>query len=318
MLKPPLATAITSLLGVVVPVSLIAPSFVFAGDNGARVHQTSYATSTVAEREMQRRIEQTERGQRALAEGDRAMEARDYEKAFAEYKFACEQIPNSANTAHAYSHALHAFCDAGVALAEQRITEGRYADAENVLKIVLSENYDPHCRRAEKILARLEEPGYYNKTITPGFRAQVEQVKQYFVDAKGFYDTGRWDLAYKRCEQILALDKYNVAARKMEEDINRRKDDYAQAGYNNTRSAMIWQLDKGWDQPVRRYDSNSRGGPIVQPTTTSRSEAIQRKLREIIVPKLEFREATIREAIDFLKKEERRARSAKRGHQHRA
>ena len=34
----------------------------------------------------------------------------------------------------------------------------------------------------------------------------------------------------------------------------------------------------------------------------NQKELVERKLKEIIIPKLEFREATTREAIDFLKK----------------
>src|SRR5690606_17558737 len=158
------------------------------------------------------------------------------------------------------------------------------------------------CRKAQVILARLEEPDYYNKTITPGFRANVEQVKQWFVDAKGFYDTGRYDLAFKRCEQILNLDPYNTAARKMQEEINEKRYDYAVSGYNHTRSYMMWQLQEAWDRPVRKF-----GGPTTSVITQNVNRQgltahIQRKLETIIIPRLEFREASIREAIDFLKK----------------
>ncbi|MEI9894882.1 MAG: hypothetical protein WDN28_13605 [Chthoniobacter sp.] len=95
------------------------------------------------------------------------------------------------------------------------------ADAENTLRIVLDERYDPHCKRAIIILARLEQPDYYNKTIGPKFRASVEQVKQWFIEAQGFYDTGRFQLAKKRCEQILNVDATNIAARRFEEKIDR-------------------------------------------------------------------------------------------------
>src|SRR5204863_9164933 len=135
---------------------------------------------------------------------------------------ACDIIPNSPNSRSLYNSALDRFCDASCKLAEQRITEGRYADAEATLRIVLDERYDPSCKHAIIILARLEQPDYYNKTIGPAFRASVEKVKQWFIEAQGFYDTGRFDLARKRCEQILGIDKYNIAARAMEEKIHRK------------------------------------------------------------------------------------------------
>ena len=300
MTKPPLATAITALMGVMVPASIIMPAF--AGDTtGSRPTRVSSSTDTVVERELAKRHELLKRGEQHLENGDRAMRARDFEKAYAEYKAACDAIPNSANTAALYSRALRSLCNAGVALAEQRIAEGRYQDAEVILKTVVSEQYDPHCRRAIEVLAHLEEPDYYNKTITPKFRANVEQVKQWFVEAKGFMDSGRWDLAYKRCDQILGVDPYNVAARNMQEQIDRNRDNFAIQQYNQTRGHMIWQLDNEWGVPVRRYDVKS--GPVVDTqTVVGRSQIIQRKLASIILPRLEFREATIREAIDYLKK----------------
>ena len=252
MTRPPLATAISSLLGVLAPVSVLLPlSPVFAGGSGERVYRTSY--STVEQNEIGRRVEETERGRAAIEAGDRAMKEKDYEKAFAQYKLACDMIPNATNTARLYSRALRGLTDAGIALAEQRIAEGRYADAENVLKVVLDEHYNPDSKRAKELLANLETPDYFNKTIGPQFRARVEQVKQYFVEAKGYLESGRYDLAFKRCEQILALDPYNTAARKLEEQIDRKRDDYAVQAYDETRARMTWQVTHGWEMPCPAF-----------------------------------------------------------------
>src|SRR5262249_35900252 len=140
-------------------------------------------------------------------------------------------------------------------LAEQRITEGRYADAEATLRIVLDERYDPSCKHAIIILARLEQPDYYNKTIRPQFRANVEKVKQLFIESQGCYDSGRFDLAKKRCEQILGIDKYNIAARQMEERIDRKISDYGNAAYNETRADAIREIDVLWQRPIRKFNT---------------------------------------------------------------
>jgi general secretion pathway protein D len=227
MIKPPIATTIASLLSVLVvtPVSWVP---VNAAD----------APESTVEREITRRRDYLERGKQAIKAGDRALKDKDYEKAVAQYRLACDLVPNAPNTRKLYRDALDGFCEAGVDLARQRIAEGRYADASNLLQLIISDRYDPECRDARIQLKRLEETDYFNKTLTPKFRANVEQVKQYFVDAKGFFDTGRFDLAYKRCEQILNIDPYNIAARKLEEEINKKRTDYGVASYNHTRSYM--------------------------------------------------------------------------------
>ena len=56
-----------------------------------------------------------------------------------------------------------------------------------------------------------------------------------------------------------------------------------------------------WARPVRRFSAPTEIVPDTIHTEAS-TERIRRKLEQIIIPKLEFREATIREAIEFLKK----------------
>ena len=290
MTKPPLATTISSLL---VASMIITPSLAFAAGG----------VQSAAEREITRRHEYENRGAQMLESGDQMMRVRDYEKATAFYKNACDFIPNSYLTQKSYSRALASFCAASCKLAEQRISEGRYADAENTLRIVTDERYNPRCRDAILILAHLEDPGYYNKTIGPQFRGNVEKVKQYFVEAQGFYDTGRFDYAFKRCEQILNIDKYNKAARAMEEKIDRAKSDFDITSYNETRARAIQRTDNAWSNPVRRFNVDQTIGLIEQDRVNPGNIAkIQRKLERIIIPKLEFKEATIREAVDYLKR----------------
>lgn len=234
--------------------------------------------------------------------GEQAMRTKDYERAAAFFKAACDLVPNAPKTQGLHDRALARFCDASTRLAEQRITEGRYADATNVLRVVIDDRYDPKCKDAILMLARLEQPDYYNQTISPRFCASVEQVKQFFIEAQGYYDTGRFDMAKKRCEQILALDKYNVAARGMEERIDRKMSDYGVAAYSETRADAIRQIDVAWQRPIRKF--NNPSGISVeegkQPSATV--ERLNRKLDRIIIPKLDFREATIREAVEFLKR----------------
>jgi general secretion pathway protein D len=283
-------------------VSVITPTF--AGPTG---YETTTTTTTTAhgavERELARRYDRAERiGREAIAAGDRAMHEKDYETAFAQYKLACDNIPNSPNTRHLYHRALDGMCDAGVKLAEQRIAEGRYADAEATLKIILSEQYDPRCREAVVILARLETPGFYNRTITPKFRANVEEVKRLLLEADGFYETARYDLAFKRYEQVLNIDPYSIAARKGEEKVNLARDNAALAGYNEARSRAMWRLDLAWSNPVRKF--GARDSFVIENNSSAAAgtQRIQTKLNQIIIPRLEFREASIREAVDYLRK----------------
>lgn len=292
MTKPPLAKTIASLLSIAVltPTLALPP------------HAFAVSAETAAARELARRSDYMVRGEAAIETGERAYKDKDYDTAVQQYKLAADVVPNSPNSRALYSRALDGFCNASIKLAEQRITEGRYADAENLCKTVLSERYNPTYKAAVVLLRRLETPGYYNRTIGPRFRGTVEEVKKLQIEAQGFYDSARYDLAFKRTEQILNLDNYNIAARKMQEKINYQKDLFANASFDEARSRAIWATDHAWANPVRKFNVIGPDKDLGNGVDTSGTARINQKLTRIILPKLEFKDATIREAVDFLKK----------------
>ena len=290
MTRPPLATAISSLLAASM---IITPSFALA-EGGVR---------SAAEKELLRRQDYQRRGEHMLENADRAMRDRDYEKAAASYKYACDFIPPSELTQNSYNRAIRGFSEASCKLAEQRITEGRYPDAENTLRVLLDERYNPRCREAIVILANLEDPEYYNKTIGPGHRANVEKVKQLFIEAKGYLETDRYDLAFKRCEQILNVDPYNKAARMLQERISKAKSDFNGVSFLETRGRYMERVSKAWASPVRKFNVDVTAGNYeVEKKDPGNIAKIQKKLEKTILPKLDFKDATIREAVDYLKK----------------
>jgi general secretion pathway protein D len=255
----------------------------------------------IADRTVVRLQENVRRAKAALESGDAAMKERDYETAFAQYKAAADLLPESDVTHHLRREALEGLGDAACDLAEQRISEGRYEDAQNLCKAVLDPAYYPDCHRAIVIEAHIEDPSYYNKTITPAFRGKVETVKNLFDEAKGYEDTAQWDRAYKDYDKVLNLDPENVAARKGQERVNARRDEYSEEAYSETRSELLWEVDNGWAMPVHKFGVRQTENFNPTQTDVRHTEYITNKLNRIIIPKIEFRDATVREAVDFLK-----------------
>jgi general secretion pathway protein D len=208
---------------------------------------------SVAEREVQRRQSAIPQGEAALARGKTALAAKNITLAHEEFKTAVRYLPDAVVSGKAHDEAVEGFCKTGVILAEARIAQGDYAGAEAILSEILSSRYDPDCRAARELLAHLRQPGYFNKTMGPGFIAKVEEVKRLLTEADGYYQSGRYDLAFKRYEQVLALDPYNTAARRGQEKINNTKYKYGEEAYNETRSRQLWQVEKAWEEPVRKY-----------------------------------------------------------------
>ena len=108
----------------------------------------------------------------------------------------------------------------------------------------------------------------------------------------------------KSYDKVLALDPYNTAARRGQEKIDNTKYQYGEEAYNETRARHLWKVEEAWQQPVRKYgavgpvaDNKGRGGEVRGTAQMTNS------LNSIIIPHIEFRDTTIREAIDFLREQ---------------
>ncbi len=257
----------------------------------------------IAEREAQRRQAVIPEGEAALARGKSAMKARNYTVAYQEFKTAIGYLPDAVVSGRAHDDAAEGVCKSGTVLAEARIAEGDYAGAEAVLSEILN-RYDPNCRKAQELFAHLRQPGYFNKTVDAGFINKVDEVKRLLAEADGYYQSGRYDKAMKSYDKVLSLDPYNTAARRGQEKVDNTKYQYGEEAYNETRARQMWKVEEAWQQPVRKYgavgpvaDNKGRGGELRGTAQMSNS------LNSIIIPHVEFRDTTIREAIDFLREQ---------------
>jgi general secretion pathway protein D len=257
---------------------------------------------SVAEREIRRQESMVNYAEKAINKGTEAMMNQDYESAFSYFKSAVDVLPSGGSAAFTFREtAVDGFSRAAVKLTEQRISEGRYQDATTTISVILEERYAPDYGPALALQRKLKDPDRFNRAYTPGFIANVEEVKQLLLEADGFYGSGRFDLAFKRYEQVLNIDKYNIAARRGMERVNGARQTYATNAYNEARGDMLTQVDKSWELPVRRFEVGA-STIIEQPQIDTRGTSlINRKLDEIIIPRVDFRDATIREALDFLK-----------------
>ncbi len=238
---------------------------------------------------------------KALARGKAAMVKRDFRLAHDEFRSAV-RLSHTASASDRDA-ALSGFCVSGVELARQRMAEARYTEAESICREILEKQYNPKCWPAIELLANLQKPGYFNGTRGPNFLAKVEEVRQLLNDADGYYSSGRYDLAFKKYEQVLNLDPYNVAARRGEEKINLARTHYNEEAYNEARSQRLWQVQKEWEEPVRPFGQTIAPITGALPRDATGTARITRKLNTIIIPRVEFRDASVREAIDFLRQQ---------------
>ena len=260
----------------------------------------------LSEREEVRRQENVKHGERLAKRAEQAVKDKNLKEAYNDYLEALKFIPAGSATSANRQAVLLDFSRTAVDYARNLIERANYAEAENVAKTVLSPEYNPTYKPAAQILSQLENQNF-NTTLDPRFVANREEVTKLLNQAEGYYATGRNDLAIKRYEQVLNLDPYNTAARNGMEKVNQQRNEYYKEAYNETRSRMLWLVDRAWEKPVRRFnaDRSSEAAALMNGGSATTKDDMMRKLNSIVIENVSFNDVTIREAVEILKQKSR-------------
>jgi len=277
--------------------TLVGTGALFAGSQGS----PGASISELAEREVARRQANLQRAEVLMAEGRKARKAGDMETAYVNFLDAVELIPAGDAGLNRRRPAINEFSAVALEYAHYLIDQGRFTEAEQVAKTILLPQFNPTYRPAVQLLSQLEQPDYFNKTITPEFAAQREEVIRLLQEAEGFYASGRYDLSTKRYNQVLEIDPYNKAARRGMQEVDVQRTHYYSSAYNQTRSQMLWEVAKSWETPVPRSARGIDQDRI--PRDERGTEAIISKLNRIIIPQIILEDRTLRDAVAILQQQ---------------
>lgn len=191
--------------------------------------------------------------------------------------------------------------------------QGNPLSAESVAKKVLLPEINPGNTQAIQFLSDLEQPGIFNKAVTPKIASQREEVANLLRDAGGYAQSGRPEMAMKSYESVLSIDPYNAAARKGMEEIHNSGIKYSDEAYNETRSRLLWQVEKAWERPPRKSKVGRTAEATGRPQDTKSTDQIIAKLNTIIIPKIELSDSPISEAVEYLKQKSVEQDPSKKG-----
>ncbi|MBC8128056.1 MAG: tetratricopeptide repeat protein [Gloeobacteraceae cyanobacterium ES-bin-144] len=265
----------------------------------ANAGEGGYGYSGLAQREMVRRQDAVMEGDRLLAEGREAYAAGDYQKAVDKYKQALQRVPDAPLFADRRATYISHLSDASVALAMQHRKVGKYTEARLLLEEVIK--VDPNNAAAKRELGYLDDPIRTNPALTYEHTQNIDKVRRELYTGEGNYNLGKYDAAIKNYQAALRIDPYNSAARRGMEKVAAAKADYYRAAYDQTRSELLGQVDAAWelsvpmDAPVNTADYGN------QNKSSFGVAYITEKLKKIIIPKIDFADTTVEEAIDFLR-----------------
>jgi general secretion pathway protein D len=265
---------------------------VSAGEGG-------YGLSGLAQREVIRRQDAISQADVLLNEGRAAYAKGDYQQAVDKYRQALDRLPDAPMVADRRQSYIEHLSDASVALSMQHRKVGKYTEARALLEGVLA--VDPNNVDAKRELGYLDDPIRTNPALTYEHTQNVDKVRRGLYTAEGNFNLGKYDDAKREYENVIRVDPYNSAARRGMEKLASAKSDYYRAAYDNTRAELLMQVDAAWELSVPP-DVPELDSDFYKSTGESSGVAyITRKLSTIIIPRIDFDDTTVEEAIDFLR-----------------
>lgn len=255
--------------------------------------------SGLAQREMIRRQNDVAEADALLIEGRAAYAKGDYQQAVDKYSQALKKLPAAPMVSDRRDSTIAHLSDASIALAMQHRKVGKYTEARTLLEGVLA--IDPENGAAKRELGYLEDPIRTNPGLTYEHTQNVDKVRRGLYTAEGNYNLGKYDDAKREYENVLRIDNYNSAARRGLERIASARSDYYRAAYDNTRAELLSQVDAAWELAVPAAAPVGEVAKFGAGETSSGVAYITEKLKRIIVPRIDFEDSTVEEAIDFLR-----------------
>ncbi|NRB74656.1 MAG: hypothetical protein HRU46_09890, partial [Verrucomicrobiales bacterium] len=264
--------------------------------------------ASVAAREAQKRQSQVKAAQTLFTAGATAMSDQSYGEAMDNFKGAFRAMPNVPAVEDQRRIFFNQFQTASLAFTDVLIQEAKWAEAVQTLEDVLvtaQDGFIPDSMIDPNVKMTLEElrthDGRFNQAMTPNHLRNIEEVQAKLILAKGYMELGDYDRADYTYNQVLNIDPYNEAARRGQEEVERHRMNYYDAAYDHTRAKALAEVAAGWETPIVRMDlGEGIGTGSSTEIANSGNVIIEQKLKNIIIPSLEFRDARLVDVIDFL------------------
>lgn len=256
--------------------------------------------SSLATSETTRRSVAVDEAGELLKKGDQAYTAGRYADAAVAYAGARELIPDAPLTAALRAAATERFAQASVEQARLLSRKGDVAGAKAVVDKVLEKSISPENPGALAFRAQLDDPIRTNPALTAAHAKDVDAVRRLLYTAEGAYQLGKYDQAETEYQNVLRIDPTNTAARRGLEQVAVARSGYGKSAYDHSRAELLGQVDSLWELQASAAIDLTR----LNPGSTSLVEdavSVKNKLDRIIIPKIALDQASLQEALDFLR-----------------
>jgi general secretion pathway protein D len=274
-------------------------------------NMSSDEIARLRQQEIIRRQELIFRANESLKTARNAELATNYPEARKDYLFSAEAFGSISRSTTSYATAAEGLTRVDFQLYDDALKIGDTGRAKLLMDEVVK--YNPNNKEAqEKLVAinqALANPNdaslLGNPAINPAFVDKVNETQQLFAEAEQFRRTGQWDEAEARLKRILGMDPYNIAATKQLERIDEEKIKYDDQARFETRDERLRQIEEKWYEPINNKDASSSAQESQPTLVRATNFGLDQKLKSIFLS-LDFTNATIEEATNFLSIESKR------------
>lgn len=262
---------------------------------------TRSAASAPSEREYSRRAANVEEAQELLRKGDEAYLAGRYSEAVEAFAGARDLIPDAPISSELRVAATERYAQAAVEQSRLLSRKGDVAGAKSLMDQVLSEGVAPNNPAALNYRAQLDDPIRTNPALTAEHAKNVDEVRRLLYTAEGAFNLGKFDQASQLYGQVLGIDPTNSAARRGMERIAAARSDYQKSAYDHTRAELLNQVAAGWETAIPAPDLGIGPEDPASSFTGGEQASVSAKLDRIMIPQIALDQATLDEALDFLR-----------------
>ncbi len=268
--------------------------------------QTS-GLASLADKETARRAELVQQQAARLLEGKRLLDEGKTVESLAAFEEAWQTLPDVPMAKEFRALALDGYVTAGCRRAGDLVKAGDYPAARTLLDKLDSAaavHGDARIRKARELM---NDPDRHPPALTPAHISKVEQVSKLLVLANSQVETGQFNAALQSYEDVLRLDPYNTAARRGMERVEQERARYFESARDHGRAKMLNDVNRAWEAevPVKNlsgmFGGQEGAAGAQQAGTRNGREAIQKKLRELIISQVDFSEASLEEVLEYLR-----------------
>lgn len=261
----------------------------------------------VAAAEAQRRQQRVQAAQTLFTAGSKAYADKSYAEAMDYFKAAFETIPAVPAVEDQRQIFFRRYQASAYSFAVQLSEDARWEESEKTLADVISlaeaasiekDRVDPQVRKMLEDLRNRDDR--YNMATSPRHLRNIDLVESKLILAKGYLELGDYDRAERSYNQVLAVDPFSTAARRGLENVERHRMNYFDVAYDHTRSKRIAEVMAGWETPVPPLLTGNDAMINTDGVTDGGSTRLKKKMKDIIIPSLEFNGATLGEVVEFL------------------